>query len=59
MHPLAGLLHDAVLLWALAINHTVRRGENPKDGVAVTRNIQRVLVKGSANLDILLHEVRI
>ena len=36
---IAGLTHDAVLLWAYGVNKTLEQGYSPSDGIRVTRNI--------------------
>ena len=33
------MMHDAVLLWALAANQTMEQGFPPNDGLRVTQNI--------------------
>ena len=46
MEYIAGLTHDAVLLWAHGVNKTIEQGYAPNDGLRVTRNIINSTTQG-------------
>ena len=39
MNSFVGAFHDAVILYALALNDTLTEGEDPRNGTAVTRRM--------------------
>ena len=47
----AGLLHDAVLMWAIAANLTLSQGGSAtNDGLNITKNIYNLTFQGWLNL---------
>ena len=39
IYPVLGNLHDAVLMWAYAVNKTLEEGGSEDDGISITKNI--------------------
>lgn len=43
---IAGMVHDAVLLWAYGVNATIQQGYSPDDGLRVSANIINTTFQG-------------
>lgn len=43
----AGMLHDALLMWAYGVNKTLQQGAAANDGINVTRNIFNLTFEGT------------
>ena len=42
----AGLLHDAILQWAIGLNLTLAEGGSPYDGMHISQNIINLTFSG-------------
>jgi len=47
VNSFVGAFHDAVILYALALNDTLTEGEDPRNGTAVTRRMWNRTFKGT------------
>jgi len=48
VNSFVGAFHDAVILYALALNDTLTEGEDPRNGTAVTRRMWNRTFTGRA-----------
>ena len=43
-------LHDAVILYAIAINESLNRGLNPKDGLTLAKHMKQKVFMGGCHI---------
>lgn len=52
----AALLHDAVILYAIALNKTLANGDNGRNGTAIMANIINSTFEGIYTVKFIFHE---
>ena len=57
VNSFVGAFHDAVILYALALNDTLTAGEDPRNGTAVTRRMWNRTFKGMADVYVRLNHL--